>query len=123
MNPNFCRPGDPDCVPAAPAIVPATLLEREAAIFRGIASGNNACGSLMRRDEHGNAVLNEAFIRQAIRPTLTVYEQEAEQLRRDLAAVRAENATLRRESEYLAANPGHTLEQARRALAAGASRN
>lgn len=119
MNPNFCRPGDPDCIPAAPSLNPATLIEREDAIIRSLASGNNACGSLIGPDGR----LNLAFVRQALRPTLAVYEQEAEQLRRDNAIVRAQAESLRREVAFVEQNHPAIINQARRCLASAASRN
>ncbi len=119
INPNICRPGDPDCVPAAPVINSPTLLEREAAILRSIASGNNACGTLMT----AGGVLNEAFIRQAVRPTLIVYEQEAAHLRNDNTTLRADNNELCWFLNFFSANHPHLLEQARRERAAIVGKN
>ncbi len=80
-----------------------TLAERTATITRSIASGNNACGTLI--DRAGR--VNEAFIAQSVRPTLAVYENEAEQLRRENAALRRDVENKRQALESAVANiPG-----------------
>lgn len=89
-----CRPGDPNCTPGA------TLADRTDAIVRSIASGNNACGSLLAADGR----VNEAFIAKSVRPTLEVYEQEAEQLRQDRARVSQESEARRQTLEFIRAN-------------------
>lgn len=61
-----------------------TLAERLGAITRSIASGANACGTLISKDGR----LNLAFVEASVKPTLAVYETEAEQLRRENAALR-----------------------------------
>ena len=66
-----------------------TLAERLGAISRSIASGNNACGTLIDRS---SGRLNTAFVEASVRPTLEVYEGE-------LAQLRSENAALRRDVE------------------------
>jgi hypothetical protein len=55
------------------------VAERTATIVRNIASGNNACGTLMNQQGQ----LNIAFITEAVRPILKTYEDEANMLRRD----------------------------------------
>ncbi len=66
-----------------------TLAERIGAITRSIASGHNACGTLIDRQ---SGSLNTGFIAEAVRPTLEQYEGE-------LAQLRKENADLRRDVE------------------------
>ncbi len=61
-----------------------TLAERLGTITRNIASGNNACGSLIDRQ---SGQLNHAFIVEAVRPTLDVYEGELTELRRERDAL------------------------------------
>ncbi len=72
--------------------MPGTLADRIATITRSIASGNNACGSLIDRDGR----VNGAFLALSIQPTLEIYEREAAELRqqrdellRDIEAKRA----------------------------------
>ncbi len=77
-----------------------TLGERIATITRSIASGNNACGTLI--DQQGR--LNEAFIAQSIRPTLDVYEREANDLRADRARLSQESENRRQCLEFIYAN-------------------
>ncbi len=62
------------------------VAERTATIVRSIASGNNACGTLIGKDGR----LNVAFLEASVRPTLEVCIDEAEQLRREVAALRRE---------------------------------
>jgi hypothetical protein len=76
------------------------LAERTAAIVRSIASGNNACGTLM--DKQGR--LNTAFIEEAVRPTLDVYEREADELRVDRARVSSDSENRRQCLEYIYSN-------------------
>ena len=59
-----------------------TITERLDTITRSIASGNNACGTLIDRQ---NGSVNTSFIAEAARPTLNIYEAEAKQLREDIA--------------------------------------
>ncbi len=77
------------------------VAERTAAIVRSIASGNNACGTLFERQ---SGSLNTAFIAEAVRPTLAVYEDEAEQLRRENAALRRDVESKRQALESAVAN-------------------
>ncbi len=79
----------------------STIDERVGAVVRSIASGNNACGTLFERQ---SGSLNTAFIAEAVRPTLAVYEDEIEQLRRENAALRVEIETKRQALESAVAN-------------------
>ncbi len=62
---------------------PTTLADRIGAITRSIASGNNACGSLMGKDGR----VNIPFIEASVRPTLEVYECELAELRKERDAL------------------------------------
>lgn len=55
-----------------------TAVERTEAAVRNILSGGNACGTLVNAARNGDA----AYFRAMIRPLAEVYEQEAEELRR-----------------------------------------
>ncbi len=69
------------------AIQHDTLGTRIETIVRSIASGDNACGSLM----DGKGCLNLDFLRSSVKPTLAVYEFEADALRADKMALSRES--------------------------------
>ncbi len=77
-----------------------TLAERLGAITRSIASGANACGTLMGQDGR----LNTAFVAAAARPTLEVYESELAQLRREITELRRDAEIKRHALESAVAN-------------------
>ena len=78
-----------------------TIQEREDAIVRSIKSGDNACGTLQTALTRGQL---EPFLRSMIRPTLQVYEGEAEQLRHDRDANSRQAEAWRQALEYIASN-------------------
>ncbi len=82
-----------------------TLAERLGTITRSIASGNNACGTLIGRDGR----VNTAFIAEAVRPTLGVYEGELAVLRKERDALLRDVEVKRFALETAVANiPGIT---------------
>ena len=68
-----------------------TLADRIGAITNSIASGNNACGSLISKQ---TGQLNHAFIEESVRPTLEQYEGELADLRKERDALLREVAVL-----------------------------
>ncbi len=82
-----------------------TLAERTSAIVRSIASGNNACGTLVDR----NGRVNEAFLAASVRPTLDVYEREAMELRDERNRLSRESEERRRILEFVYSNAGGQL--------------
>ncbi len=61
-----------------------TLADRISAITNSIASGNNACGTLISKQ---TGQLNHEFIAKSVRPTLEQYEGELADLRRERDAL------------------------------------
>ncbi len=80
----------------------STLAERIGTITRSIASGSNACGTLMSRDGR----INTAFIEASVRPTLGVYEGELAVLRKERDALLRDVETKRFALETAVANSG-----------------
>ncbi len=77
-----------------------TLAERLGAITRSIASGANACGTLIAQDGR----LNLAFVEASVKPTLEVYEDELAQLRRENEALSRDGEIKRQALESAVAN-------------------
>lgn len=78
----------------------AQLAERVEAIVRSIASGDNACGTLLGPDGR----LNLDFLRACVKPTLDVYEFEADALRADKMALSRESEDRRQVLEFVYSN-------------------
>lgn len=78
---------------------PDHLAERVEAIVRSIASGDNACGTL-----RGPGGLNLDFVRACVKPTLDVYEFEADVLRADRMRLSRESEERRQALEFVYAN-------------------
>ncbi len=74
-------------------------------IVRNIASGDNACGALRGPDGR----LNLDFLRSCAKPTLDVYEAEADQLRADRLALSRESEERRQALEFVYANAAGQL--------------
>ena len=99
-----------------------TLAERTGTIVRSIASGNNACGTLISRDGR----INEAFIAESVRPTLEVYEQEADELRMVRSRLSQESEERRQALAFVYSNaysqlPADVAERVRKVLGYAAS--
>lgn len=77
--------------------------EREDAIARSIMSGQNACGTLAALVAEGGKAL-EDFIRNMVRPTLLVCNQEENRLIEENHALRADNEAKRFALESVVAN-------------------
>ncbi len=80
---------------------PTTLADRIGAITNSIASGNNACGSLISKQ---TGQLNHAFIEESVRPTLEQYEGELAELRKERDALLREVEVKRFALEAVVAN-------------------
>ncbi|MCD8352432.1 MAG: hypothetical protein LUC93_17650 [Planctomycetaceae bacterium] len=77
----------------------AIMEERTATIIRSIASGNNQCGTLFC-----NGQLNEPFLAASIKPTLAVYQDEADRLREDVLSHSQESENRRQALELVYSN-------------------
>jgi hypothetical protein len=91
-----------------PTIQHDLVAERTATIVRNIASGNNACGTLFERQ---SGSLNTAFIAEAVRPILKVYEDEAQQLRADKMKLSRVSEERRQVLELIYSNCAASLPQ------------
>ncbi len=97
--------------------IAAQMADRIEAIVNSIASGDNACGTLRAPD----GSLNRGFLRACVRPTLEVYEDEAEQHRQDKRELSAQSEERRQLLELIYANasgglPASVQERLCRAL-------
>ena len=93
-------------------IQPDLVAERTDTIIRNVASGNNACGTLM--DAQGR--LNTAFVAEAARPVVKICIEESDMLRRDLEALRHDIEAKRFALEFIAANLGGSVTIAEPAI-------
>ncbi|MCD8140833.1 MAG: hypothetical protein LUE17_13830 [Planctomycetaceae bacterium] len=88
--------------------IAAQLAERIEDVVNSIASGDNACGTLRAPD----GGLNRGFLRACVRPTLEVYEEEADQHRRDKRELSAISEERRQVLELIYANASGGLPAA-----------
>ncbi|MCD8352246.1 MAG: hypothetical protein LUC93_16710 [Planctomycetaceae bacterium] len=88
--------------------IAAQMAERVEAVVNSIASGDNACGTLRSQD----GSLNRDFLRACVRPTLEVYEEEAEQHRQDKRELSSISEERRQVLELIYANASGGLPAA-----------